>query len=113
MKKEVISYKEYIATISFAAEDDVFYGKIEGISDLISFEGRSVDELKQGFKTAVDDYLESCESTGKTPEKSFKGSFNIRMSAELHKKAFETAKYRRISLNKLVQQALEKEVSLS
>jgi predicted HicB family RNase H-like nuclease len=111
MKKEVITYKEYIATIHFASEDEVFYGKVEGINDLVSFEGRSVDELKQALKEAVEDYLESCKNSGKNPEKSFKGSFNIRLTPELHKKAYETAKWRKISLNKLVQQALEKELS--
>jgi predicted HicB family RNase H-like nuclease len=110
MKKELMTYKESIATIHFANEDDVFYGKIEGIPDLVSFEGRSVDELKEAFKEAVEDYLESCQNSGKYPEKSFKGSFNIRVTPELHKRAYEAAKWRKISLNKLVQQALEKDI---
>lgn len=62
-----LEYKDYIATVNFSAEDEVFYGKIEGINDLVTFEGSSVDELKQSFEDSVDDYLETCKELGKKP----------------------------------------------
>jgi predicted HicB family RNase H-like nuclease len=34
-----LQYKDYIASIHFSSEDGVFYGKILGIDDLVSFEG--------------------------------------------------------------------------
>lgn len=112
MNKEIMVYKEYIATLHYSAEDEVFYGMVEGINDLVSFEGKSVDELKDSFAEAIEDYIENCKSAGREPERTFKGSFNIRITPELHKKAFETAKRRMISLNRLVQKAIEREIDL-
>jgi len=107
-----IIYKDFIATIHFSTIDEVFFGKIEGINDLVTFEGENVKDLKKAFEEAVDDYIELCKEVGKKPMKSFKGSFNIRISPELHVKAFEKALIEGKSLNQFVQQAIEKEVSL-
>ncbi|HBN85373.1 MAG TPA: toxin-antitoxin system HicB family antitoxin, partial [Clostridiales bacterium] len=54
-------------------EDEIFYGKIEGINDSVSYEGSSVSELKAAFEEAVEDYLELCNLNGKEPEKMYKG----------------------------------------
>jgi len=108
--KDILTYKEYIGSVHFNAEDEVFYGKIEGIEDLISFEGSSVGELKEAFKDSVDDYLELCKKAGKKTEKSYKGSFNVRISPEIHKKAKQLAIRKGISLNQFIQKAVEDEV---
>lgn len=63
--KEILQYKGYVASIQYSERDEVFYGKILGIDDLVSFEVVSEDELKDSFKDAVDDYLEACERIGK------------------------------------------------
>lgn len=107
-----IIYKDFIATIHYSTIDEVFLGKIEGINDLVTFEGENVKDLKNAFEEAVDDYIDLCKEVGKEPMKSFKGSFNIRISPELHVKAFEKALIEGKSLNQFVQQAIEKEVSL-
>ena len=65
-----LKYKGYTASIFFTEEDGVFFGKVEGIKDLISFEGDSVKLLTEDFHSAVDEYLEFCSSTGKEPQKS-------------------------------------------
>ena len=70
--KDVIKYKEYLGTVHYSAEDEVFYGKIEGVDDLVSFEGSDVKELKGAFQEAVDDYISLCETTGKEIEKTYK-----------------------------------------
>ena len=67
--------------------DGFFYGKLSGISDLVSFEGASVKDLKEAFQGTVEDYQLKCAELGKDPEKSYKGSFNVRISPELHRKA--------------------------
>jgi len=108
--KDVITYKHFIGSVHFSAEDETFHGKIEGIPDLITYEGKSVMELKRAFREAVEDYLTICKESGKTPHKSFKGSFNVRLTPELHKKAATKAALQGISLNQLVQKAIEKEV---
>lgn len=106
-----ITYKGYIGTVNFAADDEVFYGKIHGINDLITFEGKSVKELKDSFSEAVEDYLATCKELGKQPDKTYKGSFNIRINTELHKKAASVASKKSISLNDFVKRAISYAVS--
>lgn len=104
--KNTLKYKEYSGSVSFSAEDEVFYGKVQGLNDLLTFEGESVKELKKSFQETVDDYLSTCDSLGKSPEKSYKGSFNVRISTELHRQAANFAFEKRISLNELVKKAI-------
>jgi len=108
--KDVLRYKDFIGSVHFSAEDECFFGKIEGVDDLVMFEGRDVDELKRSFRVAVEDYINLCRRAGKSPHKSYVGSFNVRMTAELHQKAARKSALLGISLNQLVQQAVEKEV---
>jgi predicted HicB family RNase H-like nuclease len=108
---DVIKYKKFIGSVRFSAEDEIFFGKIEGINDLVTFEGNSVKELKKSFSEAVDDYLELCEKKNKSFEKSYKGSFNIRLPQELHKIAAMKAKTEGISLNQLIKRAVEMEIA--
>jgi predicted HicB family RNase H-like nuclease len=108
--KDVLVHKDYIGSVHFNASDEVFFGSIEGIDDLITFEGDSVIELKRAFEEAVEDYITLCEEEGKEMEKSYKGSFNVRVSPEVHKKAKRIAQMKGMSLNQFVQKALEDEV---
>jgi predicted HicB family RNase H-like nuclease len=105
--KDVLEYKDYLAIVHFSAEDEVFYGKIQGINDLVTFEGRSVAELKKAFKETVEDYIESCKQLGKTPDKTYKGSFNVRVSSHLHREAASVASQKNISLNDFVKEAID------
>jgi predicted HicB family RNase H-like nuclease len=109
--KDVIKYKEYLGTVHFSAEDEVFYGKIEGVDDLVSFEGKTVEELKKAFVEAVDDYEELCRETGKSGEKSYKGSFNVRIAPDLHREAARKSFELGISLNQLIEKAIREMVS--
>src|SRR5258706_7651576 len=102
-----LNYKDYIARIHYSNEDDIFYGKIIGINDLIMFEGSSIKELKRELKKAVDDYLQTCKTLKKEPNKTYKGSFNIRIPSDLHRKAALCASLQRISLNDFVRQSIE------
>jgi predicted HicB family RNase H-like nuclease len=108
---DVLRYKEFLGSVHFSAEDEVFFGRIEGVDDLVSFEGSTVAELKSAFEEAVEDYLELCQHAGKSPEKSFKGSFNVRVSPDLHKMAYRKALMAGKTLNQFIQQAIEHEVS--
>jgi len=103
---DILQYKSYYASVHFSAADEVFFGKILGINDLISFEGASVKELKVAFEEAVEDYLETCESIGKVAEKTYKGTFNVRVPSSLHKEAALFAAAHNITLNEFVKKAL-------
>ena len=107
-----LHYKNYTGSVNFSEEDAVFHGKVLGIKSLLSFEGNSVSAITEDFHNAVDEYLEFCSANGKEPEKPFKGSFNVRISADLHQKLALTASVRGISLNTLVEDAIRKTVSV-
>jgi len=109
--KDTLKYKGFIGSVHFSADDEIFFGKVEGIDDLVTFEGESVKELIKFFHEEVDDYIALCKKIGKEPLKSYKGSLNIRMSPEVHRKAAEKAALLGISLNQLIQKAVEKEVA--
>lgn len=63
--RDALTYKNFIGSVHFSSDDGLFFGKIEGINDLVTFEGRSVDEVVSEFHDAVDDYLALCKKTGK------------------------------------------------
>jgi len=108
--KDVLTYKDYIGSVHFNAEDEIFFGKIEGIEDLVTFEGNTVQELKAAFEEAVLDYIDLCQKHSKELEKSYKGSFNVRISPDLHRKIKRTAIKKGMSLNQFIQKAVEDEL---
>ena len=99
--KNTMQYKGYVGSVEFAEEDRLFFGKVLGIRSVISYDGKNAQEL-------VEDFLAMCAAEGLTPEKAYKGSFNVRISAEMHKQAAICALQNNISLNKIVEQALQR-----
>ena len=75
--KNTIEYKGYVGSVEFTEEDGVFFGKVQGIRSVISYEGETAQELVADFHGAIDDYLEFCKAEGKEPERAYKGSFNV------------------------------------
>ena len=59
---DVLTYRGFIGSVRFSAQDDVFFGKIEGVNDLITFEGDSVKELKDAFRYVIDEHIKDCEN---------------------------------------------------
>lgn len=103
----MLEYKGYHATIEYDADDEIFVGKVFGIADSLNFHGTSIDELKKMFEQSIENYLEFCKEVGKEPDKEFKGSFNIRITPELHRKATLAATAEKITLNQYVLRAIE------
>ncbi len=104
----ILKHGGYTARVEYSAEDRVFFGKLDDITDLISFEGTTVPELEAAFLEAVEDYETLCQAVGKPPEKPFKGSFNVRMQPELHRQAALASRERNMSLNQLVVEAVRR-----
>ena len=91
--KDMMKYKNCYGSVHYSDENKVFYGKVEFIRALVSYEGTDVKSLRKSFEEAVDDYLQTCKEQGKEPEQPFKGSFNIRVGSGLHKRiALEATK---------------------
>lgn len=108
----VLRYKDFIGTVNFSAEDGVFYGKIEGIKSMVSFEGETVQELEEDFKTAVDDYIEYCKRHNITPQKSYTGKISIQITPAEHSIIAAIAKTRGISVNAFVRNAISREIAM-
>lgn len=109
--KNILEYKGYHTRIEFDAESFILRGKIEGISDLVNFESENLSTIEKEFHEAVDDYLEFCEEVGKEPDKEYKGTFNVRISPELHKKLSIKAMKNGDTLNASVEKAIMEYVS--
>ena len=105
---DVLTYKDFIGSVHFSAEDDVFFGKVEGVNDLITFEGNSVKELKNAFRYVIDEHIRDCENENVPIEKSYKGSFNLRLTPDLHRRAVMMAKSQGSTLNAFVKESIER-----
>lgn len=110
MMNKTMKYKGFIGTFEISIEDNVLHGKIECINDLVTYEAATPAELENAFHESVDDYLETCELLGKTPDKTMSGSFNIRVGSDLHKKLYIKSKEKNVSLNDLIKSVLVKGV---
>ena len=102
-----MEYKGYLGSVEFSETDGVFFGKVLGIRSLLSYEGTTAKELVEDFHGAVDDYLELCAAQGLQPEKAYKGSFTVRVSPELHRQAAIYAQTHHLTLNGVVEIALQ------
>lgn len=102
-----MSHKGYTARIEFDEEDNIFTGRLLGITDVIGFHGESVAELRAAFVEAVEDYLETCAKIGKAPLKPASGKVLLRIPSELHAHAQLAAQAKGISLNQWATEALK------
>lgn len=104
--KLCLEYKGYFGSAEISLEDNVLYGKLLHIKDVISYEGATPDALEHAFREAVNDYLATCEACGDAPDKPFKGTFNVRVSPELHRELAVRAVKLETSLNELTTRAI-------
>lgn len=108
-----MNYKGYAARIEYSDEDGCFVGRIAGISDIISFHGDTVIEMRQAFHESVDDYLDLCEQIGKPPQKPYSGKVLLRMDPELHAQVAMRAEASGKSLNQWAAEMLERSLTSS
>jgi predicted HicB family RNase H-like nuclease len=106
-----LEYKNYIGSIDIDIKQGIIYGKLLFISDIVTYEASSIPELSINFHKAVDNYLELCEEFGDTPDIPCKGSFNVRIGPELHRRCAIQANLENISLNEWVRKACESYLS--
>lgn len=102
----LLSYKIYSGTVEYSSEDNCLYGKVIGIKSLLSYEGSSLQELETEFHTVIDEYLADCEERGVKPEQPYKGSFNVRISPDLHRSIAIYAIEHGKTLNAVVEEAI-------
>ena len=107
----VLTYKGYQGRFEYDADADIFHGDVLHITDVVTFQGRSIDELKTALADSVEDYFDLCQEVGKPPQKPFSGRFNVRLTPELHQKAAHTAALEGVSLNNWIAHTVEKAVT--
>ena len=112
MISSLMEYEGYHAKIEFDQEDQIFVGHVLGINDSINFHGQSVQELTVEFHNSVNNYIDYCAQIGKEPEREFKGSFNVRIKPEQHKKVALHAANEGITINQFVSRAIDDELSM-
>lgn len=106
-------YKGYIGSIEVSEDDNCLYGKVLDLPNdtAITYEGRTVADLKADFQGAVDDYLVHCEEIGIEPRKSYSGTLNVRVSPETHSRIAALASRAGISINAFIKQTLDSRVA--
>ena len=107
----MMEYKGYLAKVEFDDKDDVFYGEVINLRDVITFEGETVEALRNAFHDSVEDYLEFCAERGEDPEKPYSGKFIVRVDPGLHKTIAIQAKMTGKSLNAWVNDTLIKNIT--
>jgi predicted HicB family RNase H-like nuclease len=103
----MMKYKGYIGHVEYDDEAKIFHGEVVGLKDIITFQGSSVEELEGAFKASVDDYLAWCKQRKEKPEKTFSGTFNLRIPPDLHARLALQAKSMGISINSFIAQTLK------
>ena len=102
----IMTYKGYAANIQFDAEDRIFFGRLAGITDIVTFHGESVTELEAEFQAAVDHYLEVSEKTGMPAQNPFTGELRLNIPPEVHAHAAMMAEIHGKSLSQWASEVL-------
>jgi predicted HicB family RNase H-like nuclease len=95
-------YKGYEGIARFDEAAEMFTGEVINTRDVITFQGKSVRDLKRAFEDSVDEYLDFCKSRNEEPEKPFSGTFTVRLPSELHRRIAVEARRQGKSLNAYV-----------
>lgn len=106
----MMEYQGYIGMVEFDGEAGLFHGEVINTRDIITFQGKSVQELKQAFRASVDDYLAFCQKRGEEPDKPFSGQFMTRIPPDLHRQVNLAASLAGKSLNAWVSEQLQNAV---
>ena len=104
----MMEYKSYVAQVAFDDEAGVFHGEVVNIRDVITFEGESVDELRQAFEESVEDYLAFCAERNEAPDQPFNGRIIVQLTPEQHRNVIIAAEKAGIGVDRWVSDVLGK-----
>jgi predicted HicB family RNase H-like nuclease len=102
----MLKYKGYSGDVDYDDEAKIFHGEVLDTKDVITFRGKSVNEIEKSFKESIDDYLEFCKERGEEPDKPFSGKFVLRIPSELHHKIYLNARRKGKSINNWIIEVL-------
>lgn len=104
----MLKYKGYTGYVEFDDEAGIFHGEVLDLRDVITFQGKTVEEIKKAFRESIDDYLRFCRERNEKPDKSFSGRLMVRLPPRLHRKVFISARREGKSLNQWIAEKLDK-----
>jgi len=102
----MMKYKGYMGQVVYDDQARLFHGDVIGLRAVITFQGKTVDEIEQAFKDSIDDYLDWCKDRGVKPEKPFSGKVHLRLSSKEHKQIAQEAAARNMSINSFIMEKL-------
>ena len=103
-----MSHDGYLATIELDEDAGLYHGEVINTRDVLTFQGRTFDDLKAAFADTIADYIEWCRERGKEPERPYSGNFTVRISPELHRRLATLAARSGKSVNTFITEALER-----
>ena len=101
-----MKHKGYIARIDYDEEREVFHGRVVNMKHVISFEGRTPEELKREFAESIELYLAVCKRRRIEPERPYSGQFVLRVDPALHRSIAVAAERDGQSINAWAKEAL-------
>lgn len=104
----MMEYKGYIGIAEVDAEAGIIHGEVINTRDVITFQADNIRGLRKALRESVDDYLVFCKQRGETPDKPFSGQFMLRVSPDLHRRAYVAAKHSGKSMNAWVSDVLDR-----
>jgi predicted HicB family RNase H-like nuclease len=108
-----MKYKGYTGSVEYDPNDRLFHGSVDAITDIISFQGDSVEALEADFRAGVDDYLDFCKERGLEPQRPCSGKFVLRITPEMHRAAAAAARTQDESLNGWITGAIHMRLALN
>ena len=102
----MINYKGYTGVFEYDETIDALAGHMVDIAGEIYFEGRSVEEVKESARRAVDHYLQTCQARGVKPDRSYSGKITMSTSAEVHRAIAVAAARAKRSMNQWMEDKL-------
>ena len=103
-----MTHDGYVANVELDEEAGLFHGEVINTRDVLTFQGRTLEDLKEAFADTIADYVDWCRDRGKEPERPYSGHFTVRVSPELHRRIAAAAARDGKSVNAFVASALER-----
>lgn len=107
MKMNALIYKDYVARITLDTDAKVFHGRVLGMKDVLSFRGKTVEELEQAFHETVDEYLAWCKEDSTEPQKTWAGKMSLRFDDDLRHRVGMAAALEGVSINKWLEKVAD------
>lgn len=106
----ILEIRGHNAVISYDPDAHLFRGEFLGLNGGADFYGDSIAQLVQEGERSLQAFLDVCKERGIDPVKQFSGKFQLRIKREIHERATVVAAARGMSLNSLIEEAIEHEL---